>query len=282
MSDIKIISSGLLTTIQDLGRYGYRSHGIPISGAMDLSSAKLANLLVGNDENDALLECTMMGPKIEFTIDSYIAVTGAEVDVYVDDILQETNSTISIKIGNRLRFGRVHRGCRYYISFASGIDTLNVLGSRSTDTISGIGSGVIQRGQSVNLMQGNLERLIISISPLIDNLSQRKMKVYPGPEYHLISDTNLDDIFFKIDPTSNRMSYILRSNLEISHRYEMISSAVLPGTIQLTPAGQFNALMRDAQTTGGYPRVLQIDEADLDYLAQCRGGQTISFELISY
>lgn len=281
MNDIKIISSGIQTTIQDLGRYGYRSHGIPLSGAMDQSSAKLANLLVGNDENDALLECTMMGPKIEFHCDTYIAVTGAEVDVYINDILLSMSSTISIKTGNILRFGRVYRGCRFYISFASGLNTLEILGSRSTDTISGIGSSPLQRGQELDLFQNNLDRYIINLSPLKDNLSPRKIKVYPGPEYHVIEGIELDIVSFTIDPSSNRMAYILTSDIDISNSYEMISSAVLPGTIQLTPTGQFNVLMRDAQTTGGYPRVLQIDEGDLDYLAQCRGGESISFELIS-
>jgi len=280
--DIKIISSGLLTTIQDLGRYGYRSHGIPISGAMDQSSAKLANLLVGNDENDALLECTMMGPKIEFHCDTYIAVTGAEVDIFLDDILQILNTTISIKTGNILNFGKVHRGCRFYISFASGLNTLNILESRSTDTVSEIGLPILKRGQYLDLFQNNLGRFIVNLSRLKDTLTPRKIKVYPGPEYHVIEYMDLPKISFTIDPSSNRMSYILKVNFDVSHSQEMISSAVLPGTIQLTPGGQFNALMRDAQTTGGYPRVMQIDEDDLDYLAQCRGGQSISFELVSY
>ena len=280
--DIKIISSGVLSTIQDLGRYGYRSHGIPLSGAMDQSSAKLANLLVGNDENDALIECTMMGPKIEFHCDTYIAVTGAEVDIYLDDVLQILNTTIPIKTGNILKFGKVHRGCRFYISFASGLNTLNILGSSSTDTVSEIGFPILKRGQELDLFQNNLGRFIVNLSPLKDTLTPRKIKVYPGPEFQLIEDLDLAQISFTIDPSSNRMSYILKANSDVSHSHEMISSAVLPGTIQLTPRGQFNALMRDAQTTGGYPRILQIDEEDLDYLAQCRGGESISFDLISH
>lgn len=282
MNTIKIISSGLLTTVQDLGRYGYRSHGIPLSGAMDQSSAKLANLLVGNDENDALLECTMMGPKIEFYCDTYIAVTGAEVDIYLDDILQTLNTTISIKTGNILKFGKVHHGCRFYISFASGLNTMNILGSRSTHIVSEIGIPILKRGQELDLFQKNLDRFIINLSPLKDTLTPRKIKVYPGPEYHVIEDIDLAKVSFTIDPSSNRMSYLLKANFEVSHSHEMISSAVLPGTIQLTPSGQFNALMRDAQTTGGYPRVLQIDEDDLDYLAQCRGGESVLFDLISH
>ena len=280
MSDIKITSPGLQTTIQDLGRYGYRSHGIPLSGAMDQSSAKLANLLVANDENEALLECTMVGPKIEFQCDTYIAVTGAEIDIFVDDTIQELNSTIPIKAGNVLRFSRIHLGCRFYISFASGINTLKVLGSRSTDTISGIGPTSLRRGQEIKLMQKDVDRMLISLRPLKENLNQRKIKVHPGPEYNVIDGINLDYILSTVDPSSNRMAYILTSDLAISHAQEMISSAVLPGTIQLTPGGQFTVLMRDAQTTGGYPRVLQIDEEDLDYLSQRRGGESISFDLL--
>lgn len=279
MSDLKIISSGLYTTIQDLGRYGYRSQGIPLAGAMDQAAAKLANVLVGNNEDDALLECTMLGPKIEFNCNTYIAITGAQVDIYINSINQKLNSTLEIKKGDILKFGRIHQGCRFYIALAGGIDIPKILNSRSTDTISKIGLPPIEKNQIYQLNSSTIQRQFITISPIQDNLVSRKIKVYPGPEFNLIQNLDLNELEFEIQNSSNRMAYILLIKTPIIHNSEIISSGVLPGTIQLTPGGQFNVLMRDSQTTGGYPRVLQIIEDDLDYLAQCRGGDKIHFQI---
>lgn len=281
MSDIKILSAGIQTTIQDLGRYGYRSHGIPLSGAMDQSAAQLANLLVGNTENDAVIECTMMGPKIKFMCNTYIAITGAKVDVYIDDVKQKMNTTIAINKQSQLKFGKIHQGSRFYIAFANGINVRPILGSRSTDTISGIGHPILKKGDDLYLYSNKQERLFIELNPLINNLKEKKISALPGPEYHLIKEINIEDIHFTIHPSSNRMAYRLDCDLDITHNHEMISSGVLPGTVQLTPNGQFNILMRDAQTTGGYPRVLQIKEEDIDYIAQRRGGDAIQIDFIS-
>lgn len=280
MGDIKILSSGIQTTIQDLGRYGYRSHGIPLSGSMDHSATQLANFLVGNNDNDAVLECTMLGPKIEFLCNTYIAITGAKVDIYLNDIKQKMNCTIAVGKNSQLKFGRIHQGCRFYIAFASGINIKAILGSRSTDTISGIGHPILKKHDILTLFNNQEERLFIELNPLVNNLKERKVSALPGPEYHLIERLNIENCEFTIHPSSNRMAYTLNSNLEITHQYEMISSGVLPGTVQLTPSGQFNILMRDAQTTGGYPRVLQIFEEDIGYLAQRRGGEIIQFIVI--
>lgn len=275
MSNIKVISKGLQTTIQDLGRYGFRSHGIPVSGAMDQSSAKLANILVGNNQNDALLECTLLGPKLEFLRDTIIAITGARVDIYINEQKQKMNSTIYVAANSRLRFGKVQQGCRFYIAFAGGIKIHKFLGSRSTDIVSQIGHPIIKNLDILPLYNNDEKKLFIKLKPLVDNLTQKRIKVYPGPEYFLIKDIELEKIQFTISPKSNRMAYILHSDINVTHTHEMISSGVLPGTIQLTPSGQFTILMRDAQTTGGYPRILQVAEKDLDYIAQRRGGELL-------
>lgn len=281
MSDLKIISPGLLTTIQDLGRYSYRSQGVPVSGAMDQAAAKLANTLVGNDESDALLECTMMGPKIEFLCDTYIAVTGAEVEVKIDGNPLNINQTIAITSGSILQFGRLHSRCRFYISFASGIDAPLTLGSRSTDTISNIGPKIIQRGDKLKLIDKDKRSLLVDYITLSKSTSN-EIIVYPGPEYHIIRDIDLGNLSFNIDPASNRMAYLLHCDMKLSHSYEMISSGVLPGTIQLTPSGQLNVLMRDAQTTGGYPRVLQVAEDSINLISQLKGREKLNFKLEFY
>lgn len=282
MKAIKIISPGLLTTIQDLGRYEYRSQGIPVSGAMDQSSAILANVLVGNLENSAVLECTMLGPKIQFLCNTFIAITGADVDIYLNDKPQKLNTTIYVTEDSILKFGRLHNGCRFYIGIAAGLNLDKTLGSYSTDTVSKIGPLPLSKGQLIEINDIETRPQIVSFNPSQKFRLDRKIKVFKGPEYDLIKDISFDDIYFTIDPSSNRMAYMLHSPLDISHSLEMISSGVLPGTIQLTPDGRFIILMRDAQTTGGYPRVLQVDEDDLDFLGQLRGGESIKFELMHY
>lgn len=282
MNGIRILKAGMLTTIQDLGRYGYRSQGIPLSGAMDQSSAILANTLVGNNENDPVLECTYIGPEIEFLSDTYIAITGANVSISVDQIPQQINNTIAIKANSILSFGRLNLGCRFYIAFASGLKVDRVLGSVATDTISEIGPDIIQKEQLLELNQASNALSLVKLNTNQSTLSKKKIKVYRGPEYNILKDFDLNNKTFSVDPSSNRMAYILQSSAKPQHNYEMISSGVIPGTVQLTPSGMFIVLMRDAQTTGGYPRVLQLDEQSIDLLAQRIGGEQIQFKLLEF
>ena len=132
---IKIISSGISTSIQDMGRPGYFHLGIPLGGAMDRFSMKVANLLVGNKEEEAGLESVFVGPKIEFQKNCFVAVTGAEIPIFVNEKSYNTWQSIKINKGDILSFGYLQSGARIYIAFSGGISTTKDLGSRSTYTI---------------------------------------------------------------------------------------------------------------------------------------------------
>ncbi len=139
MATVIIHSAGLLTTIQDMGRYGYQRFGMPVSGAMDLFSCQLANMLVGNDPGDACLEATITGPQIEFTGTTMVAITGADMEPYVNGQGIAMNTSVDVRVGDRLGFRGLRSGCRTYIAFAGGIDVAPVMGSRSTYLRAGIG-----------------------------------------------------------------------------------------------------------------------------------------------
>src|SRR6202012_670897 len=131
---IKVISPGLSTTVQDLGRPGYYHIGIPISGGMDRFALRIANLLVGNPENAAVLEATFLGPELEFTLDATVAVTGAELPPKVDGVARETWTSFNVRKGQTLAFDFLKSGARAYIAVSGGVDGPVVLGSRSTYT----------------------------------------------------------------------------------------------------------------------------------------------------
>ncbi len=139
MATVIVHKAGLLTTVQDRGRYGYQRYGMPVSGAMDIFSLELANLLVGNDPGDACLEATISGPELEFTGATWVAITGADMDPHLNGQGIPMNTAIDVRPGDRLGFRGLRSGCRAYIAFAGGIAVPPVMGSRSTYLRAGIG-----------------------------------------------------------------------------------------------------------------------------------------------
>jgi len=139
MTTVIVHTAGLLTTVQDRGRYGYQRFGMPVSGAMDVFSLELANMLVGNDPGDACLEATISGPELEFTGETWIAITGADMDPHLNSRTIPMNAAIDVRPGDRLVFKGLKSGCRAYIAFAGGIAVPPVMGSRSTYLRAGIG-----------------------------------------------------------------------------------------------------------------------------------------------
>src|SRR5829696_4600526 len=139
MGELVVIKPGLLTTVQDLGRYGHQASGVPAAGPMDVFSHRLANQLVGNDVNAATLEITLLGPELMVEADTTMAISGAQFDVACDDRPVSLNSSFTIRRGQRLKFGRIVGGARAYLAVAGGIQTQPVLGSRATHLVSHMG-----------------------------------------------------------------------------------------------------------------------------------------------
>lgn len=290
MARLHFLKSGLQTTIQDLGRYGAQDLGIPINGTMDKTSAKLANRLVGNDADSPVLEITLLGPKIQFEGQCQIAITGANLSAELNGNPIPQFKTININHGDVLNFGKPITGCRAYLAINGKWDIQSWLGSYSasaTNTTQTTPDSTIVKDQIVEIICGK-EQSVISIphneSPSLS--TEIPIKVYPGPEFDEFSTIEKESFFAEshtIGQDSNRMGYRLREVLDgYVQKKEVISSGVIPGTIQITNSGQPIILMADAQTTGGYPRIANVSSTDLDRLAQFKPGDKIRFEPLEF
>lgn len=280
---IKVLQSGLYSTIQDLGRYGYREFGIPRSGVMDSYAAKLANLLVGNSENEAVIELTMLGPKLEFQCDTNISITGANMSSMINDKVALMNTVIKVSKGDVLSFGALKTGMRAYLAVSGGIQSTSVMDSRSmflnlTEKTSLDKYDVIPIKAIVKKEKASTA----SVKPNYKYLNQMELEVYPGPEFNQLPAETQDllvNSIFSISKDHNRMGYRLEEMI-YNELDQILTSPVLPGTVQLTPSGRIIILMRDAQTTGGYPRIFQLNENAINTLAQKKTADKIRFNLI--
>lgn len=278
---IEVINSGFFTTVQDQGRTGQRKWGVPVSGAMDQTSADLANRLLDNPENAALLEIALNGPKLRFQETVYFSLTGAEVEARLGEQELKMNTPYKAEVGEVLDVRRCIKGVRTYIGFQGGIQTEEVLGSRSYYYPVTHHSS-IQKGDVLTLAaESSYEPRVWGVKSKGLHLSE-PLAVIPGPEYDQFPTEIVQALFeqeFHIAKENNRMAYQLLERLE-PFSLPMITSVTTPGTIQLTSSGRLIILMRDAQTTGGYPRVLQLDAPSINALAQRSTGDEIRFKRI--
>ncbi len=278
---IKVLKEGLFSTIQDKGRFGYKNIGVPVSGAMDQASAKLANLLLGNDESSAVLEMTLLGPTLEFMNDTYISITGADMNPSLNKQKVLLNKPLLVNKGDILYLSHSSNGMRSYLGVKGGLSSENKLGSKSfyrgiTKREKLIKNDKIKFGEVI----GSPMKMNKSINDFKIN-RKSEINVFKGPEFGLL-DSSSNDIIFNTDFTigiNNRMGYNLVEPIKNSIP-SIVSSPVMPGTVQLTPSGRLIILCRDCQTTGGYPRVLQLDKNSIDSLSQKTIGEIIKFKLV--
>ncbi|MFU1855468.1 biotin-dependent carboxyltransferase family protein [Sphingobacterium sp. NGMCC 1.201703] len=288
---IKIIKTGLLSTIQDLGRYGLQRYGMAVSGAMDSYALLLGNSILGNADNEAAIECTFLGPTIYFEQAQLIAVTGADLSPKLDGQPLPMWKPVLIEAGSLLSFGRPNSGCRAYICFRGGLDIPEVLGSRSTYSKGQIGGW---QGRPLKEQDriafnhdynGGAEAFFWSMDPsLYPDLSTKVIRVMNGPQWDQFESDSLQSFFadvFTISKNSDRMGYRLQLRpLQLSKRKELLSTAVTFGSIQVPPDGNPIILMADHPTTGGYPVIAQVATVDLPLLAQKGPEESIRFERI--
>jgi biotin-dependent carboxylase-like uncharacterized protein len=279
MPRITILQAGFYDSIQDRGRKKYRHLGVPYSGAMDQKAADLGNSLLNNMLDAAVLELVLNGGVYLFSLPTCIAVTGAKARVMINDIAVEQNKLLEIKSGDVLKIGAVTTGNFIYVSICGGFQTEEVLGSKSFYT--GITlMGKLHKGHDVKYAPYTAPQLTkANWKPAVQ---QSALRCYAGPEFHLLDrkqQENLLNTSFTISKNWNRMAFQLEEKTSNSLD-QLKSSPVLPGTVQLTANGQLIVLMRDAQTTGGYPRVLQLEEASLSSCAQKRVGNQIDFVVL--
>lgn len=280
----EVIKPGFYTTMQDMGRLGYGSYGVPVSGSMDRYSAQFANLLLGNKEEAAVIEVTIIGPTLKFLSPTIIAIVGAQMQPKINGIAVKNNLPIVLKSNDTLSFGPSLNGVRCYIAIKGGFDASLVLGSRSS--YKGITeSPKINKGEMINYLSSDKDLTKKNASLKYDEtvLTTKFLNASFGPEYHLLSKQQQDQIWgtqFIVSKFNNRMAYQLE-NLIANDIGNIITAPVLPGTVQLTPSGRLIVLMRDAQTTGGYPRILQLTDKSINVLSQKSVGKDIKFRRIA-
>lgn len=306
---ITITKPGLLSSIQDLGRYGYQKYGVITSGVMDPIAHRLANLLVGNTEHKPTIEVTLLGPIIQFRQDSLIAICGGDLSPTINDIPVRTWRTMLVKKGAELAFGKVQAGCRAYIAVAGGFSIPSIMQSTSTYLRAGIGGfhgRSLQAGDqlvydslsglSLKMMQQLNAR--ISNQPFVEmewSISsdltptfkhEPSIRVMKGRHYDLFAKESQEKFFtepFKVTAQSDRMGYRLQGPaLRLEKSQEMISEAVTFGTIQVPAEGHPIVLLADRQTTGGYPKIGEIASVDLSLIAQAKPGDDIYFTRITH
>ena len=277
---IKVIQPGLFTTIQDAGRHGFRNIGIPTSGFMDQESAWAANELVNNNKDESLLEITLTGPTLIFNCNCVISITGGDFNPLINNLPVKMYQSINVRTGDILKLNNTINGARSYIAISGGLNVKSLFGSKSF--FSNISDSYhLKKGDEIKVSKKS-ESQILKLDKLKFNLN-RFMKVFKGPEYDLLSTNSKKKLFkneFTIN-TNNRMAYNLEETLQVDIK-TIISSPVLPGSVQLTPSGKIIILHRDCQTTGGYPRILQLDTNSLNNLSQLKSNDKIKFSPINY
>jgi antagonist of KipI len=285
-----VLKSGILTTFQDSGRAGFRRFGINPGGAMDRAAARLINILLGNDENEAVLEMHFPAPVFEFESDAVFAVGGADFAARLGDAEIENWRPVCAARGDRLSFPERRAGARNYLSVKGGFETTEWLGSASANLKAGIGKP-LEKGERIFFRDQRPKTKNQKVNYKISNSLLPRYSRFPtvrvtsGAEFENLTALAAE-IFLKngfaVSPQSDRMGFRLAGEpLYLLNKIELVSSAVNFGTIQLLPDGQMIILMADHQTTGGYPRLAHIAEIDLPLVAQLNPNDKIYFKLIS-
>ena len=300
---IRVVKPGALSTLQDLGRYGYQRYGVIVDGAMDEWAHRLANLLVGNPESEATLEITMIGPTLAFDEAAVIAICGADLSPRIGGREVPMDRPVRLRAGSVLEFGRRRSGCRAYLAVSGGYAVAPVMDSKSTYLRGGFGGfdgRALRKGDTIAIgsasgvandpkrVDGDAPFGLLPSPPAARSRSigaEVSARVVAGAQWPVFSDEAQRAFVttaFTLTSNSDRMGYRLEgTKLATREPIEMISEGVSFGTIQVPPDGNPIILMADCQTTGGYPKIAHAASVDLPMLAQMMPGQTIRFELIS-
>ncbi|MFC8299666.1 biotin-dependent carboxyltransferase family protein [Micromonospora orduensis] len=278
-TEIEVLRAGALTTVQDLGRPGWAHLGVPRSGALDPAALRLANRLVGNPEQAAGLEITLNGCALRPTRATTVAITGAEVPVRVGERPGDTGRPLSVPAGAVLRIGPARRGVRSWLAVAGGIDVPPVLGSRSTDTLSGLGPQPLRDGGRLPLGRPLGEPAPVDLTIGTTPPPELHLTVRLGPRDDWFTPTALDLLLgtpYTVSPVSNRVGARLAgAPLPRAVAGELPSEGIVLGAVQVPADGQPLIFLADHPTTGGYPVIGVV--TDVTALAQARPGTTVRF-----
>lgn len=288
----EVLSPGLYTSLQDLGRFGFEDRGVPTSGAMDEMSFAIANALVGNDEDQGALEFTLTGATLRLTGNQpcYLAVSG-DMALSIDEQPVAPYQRLTLQPGSTLRITRTLSGARGYLAVAGGFKVQPVMGSVSTLMRAGLGgfSGrPLQKGDWLPLNGAASATLTTGSKPeqrLMPQRERRPVRVIAGPQDDHFTSAGMADFLgseYRVSEQSDRMGYRLTGNaVAHSKGFNIVSDAISRGSIQIPGNGQPIIAMNDRQTTGGYPKIATVIRADLARLGQAKPGDRLRFEIVS-
>jgi len=285
---IKILKPGLSTTVQDLGRPGYYHLGIPLSGAMDRFALSCANLLVGNEEGAAALECTFMGPELEFTADATVAVTGAELPAKLNGTPQPGWTSFGVKKGDVLAFDFLKKGARAYVAVSGGVAVPLVLGSRSTYTLGALGGHQGRKLEAGDVLPVGEARGAKAGRAVAEDCrrgpgAQAELRAIPGLYWHRVTEPSGRHFFedsWKVAPEADRIGYRFRGGRPLdfvprtppfgagSDPSNIVDACYPYGSIQVPGGSEPIVLHRDAVSGGGYMMVGTVISADMDLIGQ--------------
>lgn len=284
---IRIISGGLLTTVQDRGRHGYMRFGMTPAGAMDERSYMIANLLVGNEGGEAALEATVIPPQLEFTSSAVFAVTGGDFRPLLNGREIPVYSACRAQAGDRLTFGGRRTGCRVYIAFQGGLDVPEVMGSRSTDLKAGIGGLQGRRlnaGDELEFLPAESAGDGTAALPEDFSGGETFLRVIPGPQDDRFTREGMETFLttaYTVTEKSDRMGCRLEGRaIETACGSDIITDGICMGAVQVPADGRPIIMMADRQPTGGYVKIANIISVDLPRVAQLMPGDAVQFRRV--
>ncbi len=284
---VHVLKPGMYSTLQDQGRNGFQNKGVPQGGALDRKAANDANKIVGNNDGCPVIEVTILGPELDFTKSCFLAITGANLNPTLNQKAIKNYELIEVPENAHLSFGKVESGCRAYIAIAGAWQVEKWLGSASAASFNPTEltpESLLSKGSIIKIAQNRSKPQPINnlYPPAFSNVM--RVRLIAGPEFDWFSRETIGKFFsrgHRLSQQSNRMGCQLLSKFpSIEIDQELISSGIIPGTIQVTRQGNPIILLADGQTTGGYPRIGNIIDEDLDIIAQLKPGDEIWFSLI--
>ena len=292
-----ILRAGFLTSVQDLGRIGFREFGVSFGGALDQHALHVANLLVGNVENAAGLEITLGGFRIRFDDERVIAWCGGDFDVRLGQTPLPSGHAARVRAGEELSINQPKIGCRAWLAISGGVDVPIILGSRATDlraNFGGIDGRALRDGDEIPFGKGRrsatvaLEKVSSWSAPVEWTRTAKGepvLRFIRGADWKRFNDATIQRFTseaFVVSSDSDRMGARLDGpELPRNDDVDLVSEAVAPGTIQVPPSGQTIVLLGDCQTIGGYPKIAHVITVDLPVAAQLRAGDTVRFHEVS-
>ena len=287
---IRVVSPGLLTTVQDLGRPGFAALGVPPGGAADAYALRLGNLLLGNDEGAAALEATVVGPTLVFEEEALVALAGAPFAATLDGEELAMWSANRIPAGARLDVGRTPSGARAYVCVRGGIGVPIVLGSRSTDVATGFGGlegRALKAGDVLSVGDAPLAPRGRRVDAGVARWSgpRRLLRVTPGPQQHWFSPKALASFLsrpFRVSASSSRTGVRLEGEPLAAPNRSLVTEGVVAGAVQIPAGGLPIVLLVEHPSTGGYPKIASVISTDLSALAQLRPGDEVRFTQVSF